>query len=72
MNDALCTLLFAINEKYDPATKRVEREFAKLRFLPPDFLNRYSRMLVGPFDAEGRSRVVKQYDRMVHEIKELL
>ncbi|HUS47582.1 MAG TPA: nucleotidyltransferase domain-containing protein [Phycisphaerae bacterium] len=71
MNDALTTLLFAINEKYDPANKRVEHDLGQLRLLPANFLPRYSKILAGPFDEKGRSKVVEEYTRLLAEAKRL-
>ena len=41
--DALGTIVFALNERYDPATKRVEQAYATMNRLPRDFLTRYNR-----------------------------
>ena len=53
MRDALHILLFAVNEKYDPAVKRSEVAYEKLSLLPPNFLERYTKLLEGPFDKNG-------------------
>ena len=72
MCDAIYTLLFAINEKYDPATKRSEVEYEKLSVLPPNFLVRYTKLLEGPFDAHGRQRTVKELESLVSEFEGLI
>ena len=72
MCDALYTLLFALNEKYDPATKRSEIEYEKLSLLPPDFLARYTKLLEGPFDRNGRQRVIHELETLVVEIEILI
>lgn len=72
MCDALYTLLFAANEKYDPATKRAEVEYEKLDILPPNFLKRYTTLLEGPFDTCGRLRTVQELEIFVTEIEVLI
>lgn len=71
MRDALYTLLFAVNEKYDPATKRAEAEYKKLNILPPNFLDRYTVLLEGPFDKNGRQRAIRELQTLVTEIETL-
>lgn len=68
MCDAFYTLLFAVNEKYDPAVKRPEVEYEKLSLLPPNFLERYTKLLEGPFDTHGRLRTVQELETFVIEI----
>ena len=72
MCDALYTLLFAVNEKYDPATKRAEVEYKKLNILPPNFLDRYTVLLEGPFDTLGRQPIVQELEILVTEIEMLI
>ena len=72
MCDALYTLLFAINERYDPATKRPEVEYEKLDILPPNFLERYTTLLEGPFDKNGRQRAIRELEILVTEIEMLI
>ena len=72
MCDALYTFLFAINEKYDPAVKRPEIEYQKLKILPPNFLDRYTKLLEGPFDKSGRRRAVNELGTLVAEVETLL
>ena len=43
--DGIATALFALNERYDPATKRLEQVFPSLPILPPDFIERYNGLL---------------------------
>ena len=68
MCDALYTFLFAVNEKYDPAVKRPEVEYRKLKILPPNFLERYTKLLEGPFDKNGRQRAVNELETLVAEV----
>ena len=72
MCDALYTLLFAANEKYDPATKRPEVEYEKLDILPPNFLERYTTLLEGSFDKNGRERAIRELETLVTEIEILI
>lgn len=72
VNDDMCTLLYAINEKYHPASKRCEQNLARLKVLPRDFLARYGGILTGPFDAAGQARAVAEYTRLVEEVKALI
>ena len=71
MCDALYTLLLALNEKYDPAVKRPEVEYEKLKVLPPNFLERYAVLLEGPFDRNGRQRAIGELETLVTEIEML-
>ena len=71
MCDALYTCLFAINEKYDPAVKRPEIEYQKLKILPPNFLERYTKLLEGPFNKNGRQRAVNELETLVAEVEML-
>ena len=71
MCDALYTFLFAVNEKYDPAVKRPEIEYQKLKILPPNFLDRYTKLLEGPFDKSGRQRAVNELETLVAEVEML-
>ena len=64
--------LFAVNEKYDPAVKRPEVEYEKLSILPPNFLERYTKLLEGPFDTHGRLRTVQELETFVTEIEMLI
>ena len=72
MCDALYTLLFAINKKYDPAVKRSEGEYEKLSILPPNFLERYTKLLEGPFDENGRQRAIRELGTLITEIEMLI
>jgi hypothetical protein len=65
--DALVQILFALNEHYDPASKRTERELARLSFLPERFLVRYQQMLEGPFTPHGRRAATIEFAALVQE-----
>ena len=72
MRDALHILLFAVNEKYDPAVKRSEVTYQKLSLLPPNFLERYARLLEGPFDKNGMQRAIRELETLITEIEMLI
>ena len=72
MCDALYTLLFAVNEKYDPAVKRSEVAYEKLSLLPSNFLERYAKLLEGPFDKNGRQRAIHELETLIVEIEMLI
>ena len=69
--DNLATLLFALNERYDPATKRLEEVFPSLPSLPPDFIRRYNNLLASPLTPPGRLSIVAGLQTLVDEIEEL-
>ena len=71
MCDALYIFLFAVNEKYDPAVKRPEIEYQKLKILPLNFLERYAKLLEGPFDKNGRQRAINELETLVAEVEML-
>ena len=68
----MCTILFALNEKYDPASKRVEKYLDILSIKPKDFLKRFESMLRGPFDNAGRIRTVKEAQFLFEELLEII
>ena len=69
--DGLATALFALNERYDPATKRVEQVFPGLPILPRDFIERYNGLLESPLTPPGRLKIVAGLQALVDEIEEL-
>ena len=52
--DAFGTILFALNEHYDPATKRAEHVYAGLDTVLQDFTERSERLLQTPLTGRGR------------------
>ncbi len=70
--DALCSVLFAINETYAPAAKRVEQRLAHLPKLPHDFVPRYTRVLEGPFMGAQRQQIVDGLAALTRDIHALL
>jgi predicted nucleotidyltransferase len=70
--DALDTLLFAINETYDPAAKRSEHELSKLPLLPNHFIVRYKKLLEGPFTPAGQRQAAAELTDLVTETIQLI
>jgi len=68
MSDAVCRSLYALNECYDPATKRVEQSLQRLHKLPRNFMNRYTRLLSLPLDQPGRRRVIEEYESLYQDL----
>jgi len=71
LNDAVATFLFALNETYNPCTRRVEAALKNLPILPADFLPRYTRLLQGPFDPAGKTWAVEEYRQLIQELQTL-
>ncbi len=69
--DAMETLLFALNERYSPATKRLEEAYRRLPILPANFLERYNGLLETPLTPPGRLKIVADLQAMVGDIEEL-
>ena len=70
--DAMASLLYAVNECYDPATKRGEIALDQLPLLPEGGVNRLTGLLEGPFDAGGRRRVVAALSPLVVDVQRLV
>ena len=70
--DSLNQLLFALNERYDPATKRIEEAYQELTILPDNFLHRYQALLETPLTNDGRKEVVRELQALVDEIEMLV
>ena len=68
---ALETALFAINERYNPATKRVEQTYATLDRLPSNFLQRYAALLETPLTEKGRRSITEELGLLVDEVSQL-
>jgi predicted nucleotidyltransferase len=69
--DSLGTILFAINERYDPATKRFEEVLRSLEILPDRFMERYTKILETPLTREGRNEIVRELETLLIEIEDL-
>jgi hypothetical protein len=66
--DAMVSVLYALNEHYNPATKRPEQELSKLTIMPDRFVERFVRLLEGPFDPKGRQHVTDELTVLVEEV----
>lgn len=69
--DSFGTILFAVNERHDPATKCVEEIYKDLEVVPDRFLERYTGLLEIPLTTEGRRTIVKELEVLVREIEQL-
>jgi hypothetical protein len=69
--DAMVSILYALNEHYDLATKRPEQALRKLAVLPDQFVARFVRLLEGPFAPRSRPHVVDALTRLVGEVTHL-
>ena len=69
--DALELVLFALNEQYPPATKRVEQALEKLPRLPQGFMRRYLGLLETPLDTAGRLAGTDEVEKLYAEIKRM-
>jgi len=67
--EALMTIVFALNERYDPAAKRVEQAYATMNRLPQDFLTRYNRILEIPLTGKGRQELVSELETLTKEFE---
>lgn len=72
ISDALTSLLLAINETYDPATKRSEKMLKKLAHLPDNFISRYEKVLEGPFTQAGQHVIAAELAKLIEETKLLI
>jgi hypothetical protein len=70
--DSLGTILFALNRRYDPATKRVEAAYHELGILPANFLDRYNAILETPLTPIGRQQIVAELGLLVREVEDLV
>jgi predicted nucleotidyltransferase len=69
--DAMVTVLYALNQHYDPATKRPEQALRHLAVLPERFVERFVRLLEGPFDLRSRPHIMDELTRLVGEVTHL-
>jgi hypothetical protein len=70
--DSLGTILFALNERYDPATKRVEEVYCELRIVPENFLQRYNMILQTSLTAGGKKAIVQELETLTDDIEKLI
>jgi hypothetical protein len=68
VSDGICQILYALNEKYDPSSKRTEERFEMLEKKPNDLRIRFERILEGPFNNENRVDILNQLNGLYEEI----
>ncbi len=67
--DALLSLLYALNEVYDPAERRAQLVILPtLQQVPHDFINQLTDILEGPFDPIGALQRAYQFRQLVQEV----
>lgn len=69
--DAMDSILFALNERYSPATKRVEDLYTELKTVPVDFMSRYTMLLETPLTAQGRKDIVSTLESLLEELENM-
>jgi len=68
-SDALISILYALNELYDPADRRAPQNvWLFLKIAPLNFVPRLTAILEGPFDTEGMKRQAQCYAELVNEV----
>jgi hypothetical protein len=70
--EALRTIVFALNERYDPCSKRVEQVYATMDKLPPDFVTRYKRALEIPLSEKGRRELVNELGTLTKDFEMMI
>ena len=65
--DSLMAIILALNERYDSASKRPERDFEGLAIAPARFAARFERLLEGPFDDKGRGQAAAELTSLLDE-----
>lgn len=68
VSEGICQILYALNEKYNPSSKRTEEYFEMLLKKPSDFRMRFEKILEGPFNKENRHEIVNQLKKLYKEI----
>lgn len=67
--DALTSILYAVNEIYDPADRRAERTvLADLNLVPRDFTARLNHIMEGPFDETGAMERAVKFEKLAGEV----
>lgn len=70
--DALGSILFAINRKYPPATKRCEDELHKLQLKPNNLVERIEMILKGPFSRNNRIKLSSELKMLFEEFDKII
>ena len=66
--DALTSILYAVNDVYDPADKRAETTILPmLANVPGDFMSRFDDILQGPFDDNGALERARAFEDLATE-----
>lgn len=68
VSDGICQILYALNEIYNPSSKRTEEHLEILLKKPFDFRKRFERILVGPFSKDNRHDIVNQLKKLYKDI----
>jgi hypothetical protein len=67
--DALTSILFAVNETYDPADRRAEQTILPtLPYVPQDFISTLTKVLEGPFDKVGALQRAQAFEGLALEV----
>jgi len=67
--DALISVLFAVNEVYEPGDRRAERTILPtLERGPRDFLTRFREVVEGPFDDAGALYRARLFQQLAAEV----
>lgn len=68
-SDAMASILYALNDMYDPADKRAERTIMPaLDELPRDFVARFKYVMEGPFDDGGAAKRSRAFSELAVEV----
>src|SRR5258708_5287449 len=71
-SDAMRSILFALNDSYDPADRRMDRTVIPyLPRLPNDYVKRLEYVLVGPFDRLGAIERARRFKQLADEVIEM-
>ena len=67
--DAMASIRYALNERFDPADKRGEQTILPhLVNLPSDFVSRWNAVLEGPFDRSGMVERAHIFENLANEV----
>jgi hypothetical protein len=67
--DAMISILFAVNENYDPAEKHTEKVILPtLAQVPDGFIARFTDVLEGPFDDNGALDRARRFTTLTHDV----
>lgn len=70
--DVLVSVLFAVNEVYEPGDRRAERNILPtLERVPRDFLTRCTEVLEGPFDDAGALSRARLFQQLAAEVLDM-